>query len=112
MNKIVPFLQTFFDLFLFKKANKYSTENVKEYPENFDNKTIYLLGMPSKPLLAGIICPCGCNEVIELILHPAKSPSWKIENTKKNNVTIYPSIKKVNGCKSHFFIINGKIRWC
>lgn len=112
MNMISLFFKSLFELSRFKKINSYSVENVQEYPENFEAKIIYLLGKPSQPLLAGLICPCGCGEVIELVLYPAKSPSWKLENVKKNRVTIYPSIRKVSGCKSHFFITEGKIKWC
>lgn len=55
-------------------------------------------------------CPCGCNGNITLNLLQDTSPSWYYEITN-NKLTISPSISRLVGCKSHFFISNGKVRW-
>ena len=40
----------------------------------------------------GLKCPCGCGYTIE--------------------ISLFPSVFLKKGCKSHFWIKNGKILWC
>ena len=47
-----------------------------------------------------------------LNLSKNKKPLWKVKFDDKGRVTIHPSIHKLDGCESHFWIINGMIKWC
>lgn len=60
---------------------------------------------------AYLLCPCGCKEVILLSLLCSKNPSWSIKFDFLQRPTVYPSIYKLNGCKSHFLIREGKTFW-
>jgi hypothetical protein len=56
-------------------------------------------------------CPCGCHTDIFLNLLKDAKPIWRFHISKKNKITITPSIWRKVGCKSHFFIRKGKIEW-
>lgn len=60
---------------------------------------------------AGLNCPCGCGEVIELMLLPNVKPRWDISIDHLNRPTLFPSVWRSTGCRSHFWIRQGKIHW-
>jgi hypothetical protein len=59
----------------------------------------------------GFHCPCGCGEVIELLLLPNVKPRWDIYIDSLHRPTLSPSVWKTTGCKSHFWVQDGKIKW-
>ncbi|MEO1700632.1 MAG: DUF6527 family protein [Pseudomonadota bacterium] len=61
---------------------------------------------------AAFLCPCKCGERIELALFPEAKPSWKLTNAASKSPTLYPSVWRKVGCKSHFWVRDGKIKWC
>jgi hypothetical protein len=85
---------------------------VSDFPDIFENETIYLLGSPEKEWLAGMLCPCGCGEIIELVIAGNYRPSWKVEVSADSLVTLFPSVWRNVGCKSHFIVCKGVINWC
>lgn len=84
---------------------------VDDFPEIFENKVVYFLGSPRKEWLAGFLCPCGCCNTIELVLSGTQHPCWKADVSDDGMVTFFPSVWRNIGCKSHFFLINGRISW-
>lgn len=60
----------------------------------------------------GFICPCGCKRTIELLLIPEANPHWKLTMNSKGQPTLSPSVWLKGGCRSHFWVRNGKIIWC
>lgn len=60
---------------------------------------------------AGLTCPCGCGEVIELMLLPNVRPRWELSIDHLNRPTLFPSVWRSTGCRSHFWIRNGHICW-
>jgi hypothetical protein len=64
------------------------------------------------PWLATFDCPCGCGELVLLSLLAADTPSWRITGSDTAEVTLAPSVLRVVGCRSHFFIERNKVRWC
>jgi hypothetical protein len=59
----------------------------------------------------GFLCPCGCGEVIELLLLQNVKPRWDIKVDRRGRPTLFPSVWKATGCKSHFWVRNGRIFW-
>jgi|TARA_R100000501_G_C2585647_1_gene87349 hypothetical protein len=57
-------------------------------------------------------CPCGCNDVIELQTTPEAKPNWTLSIDKQGNVTLHPSVFRQTGCKAHFWLKSGRIKWC
>lgn len=57
-------------------------------------------------------CPCGCGERIELmILHNAR-PRWDVKSNQAGQPSVHPSVWRNSGCKSHFWVREGRIFWC
>ena len=64
-----------------------------------------------RPRSIVIACPDGCGEVITLNLDSRVGPSWRMYRSPKG-ITLYPSVWRDSGCRSHFIIWNDKIYWC
>jgi hypothetical protein len=56
-----------------------------------------------------MLCPCGCNEVIPINLDERSGPAWEYYGGGINGLSVFPSIWRDTGCKSHFIIWYGKI---
>jgi len=90
---------------------EYKFVYVEEMTENVKSKTIYIVGDTMQPWLLAFRCPCGCQNVIQLNLLKDATPCWKFRITKKKKITIFPSVWRTTGCKSHFCIRKSKIDW-
>lgn len=60
----------------------------------------------------GMRCPCGCGDSIELMILKEARPRWDIKVNKAGQPSLYPSVFRKSGCKSHFWVRQGKILWC
>ncbi|MFL9977642.1 DUF6527 family protein [Paraburkholderia graminis] len=60
----------------------------------------------------GFRCPCGCRRRIELLLIEEAKPHWTLLSHVADPVTLSPSVWLAEGCRSHFFLRDGQIRWC
>ena len=58
-----------------------------------------------------MLCPSGCGEKIVINLDPRSGPAWRLYR-RQNRLTLYPSVWRETGCKSHFIIWRDKIHWC
>lgn len=92
---------------------KYKVELTSNNPnfEDIKDGTIILVGGKNYTKWAYLKCPCGCNELIMISLGKGKYPNWNIDLDRFGRPSIHPSIYKTTGCKSHFWIIKGKIIW-
>ncbi len=102
LKKIKKFLRK---LFLRNSKVKF----VDDLPETCKEDIIYIIGSEFKWIIV-FLCPCGCKNVIYLNLLKEEAPNWNY-TFNKNKLTISPSIRRTKGCKSHFWIKNGKIVW-
>lgn len=82
-----------------------------EYPDIKDGEIYYAKD-------DGIVCfncPCGCGTFVQLPVEKSMgSPNWDMLICKDmtSSITLRPSIKQVGGCNSHYFVEDGKVRWC
>lgn len=100
----------FYSIFKTRKAF-YSISFAEDLPEKLSPLTLYLIGEYENYWQVVMLCPCGCGYKLHMNLLEEYSPYWeyKIENGK---VSLYPSIDRFVGCKSHFYLKYGKIVWC
>lgn len=56
-----------------------------------------------------MMCPCGCNEIIPINLDERSGPAWELYSDETNGLSVFPSIWRDTGCKSHFVIWYGRI---
>jgi Family of unknown function (DUF6527) len=94
------------------ESARYRCQYTNEFPEVLDEGIVYLQGKVGHEWLAGFACPCGCGDVIELTMIKTFSPRWNISIEDNGVVTLTPSINRSVGCKSHFFITRGLVKWC
>ena len=88
-----------------------ATEPVDDVPDNLDPDRVYLVGDASLPWSATLLCPCGCGAIIQLSLVEHDTPSWRAKRHFWGSVSLYPSIWRKRGCRSHFFVRRGRIVW-
>jgi hypothetical protein len=53
-------------------------------------------------------CPCGCGEQLTINLDSRSGPAWRFFESN-GEVTLYPSVWRESGCKSHFVIWQSRI---
>lgn len=94
---------------LFQPTYSYTFSD--DLPEALDRYTIYILGEEPNPWAIAFECPCRCNSIIQLNLLKEANPRWEYNINSSRAITLKPSIWRKIDCKSHFFIIKGKIIW-
>lgn len=97
---------------LFIKEKPYKTIFLEELPDNLKPRTVYVMGEGEYLWSAAMLCPCGCGETVHISLHKEGRPRWEIIFEKNGTVSFTPSINRKYGCKSHFFLEKGFIKWC
>ncbi|MGY3858930.1 DUF6527 family protein [Aeromonas hydrophila] len=59
-----------------------------------------------------MVCPCGCGDLIQLSLASNGHPRWVVDEGVRRAASLHPSIHRTAGCRSHFFLKQGKVIWC
>ena len=55
-------------------------------------------------------CPDGCGEAITLNLDPRTDKAWRLYQSRRG-LTLFPSVWRDTGCKSHFILWDDVIYW-
>lgn len=97
---------------LFWKQSRYKAKKVEELPDELDRKSVYLVGENNHLWFAAMLCPCGCGSVLQMGLMAAQRPRWTVVEHNDGTVSLHPSVWRIVGCKSHFWLRRGKINWC
>jgi len=113
MKKLKYFKSKLRDMLWSFKQFQYKIEIIPDNPnpDSLKENIIYVVGGKNYIKWGYMKCPCGCGDLIMLSLIKSSFPSWTIKQDKIGRATIYPSINKLNGCRSHFFIRKGKLIW-
>lgn len=91
---------------------KISTVYVDDLPDVLESHTLYIVGESGFHWFAALLCPCGCQETLYLSLHKEGRPRWVVSQHWDGSVSLRPSVRRMVGCQSHFFLTEGRIRWC
>jgi hypothetical protein len=62
-----------------------------------------------RPRLLLLACPCGCGEQLPVNLDGRAGPAWRYYKNERTGLTIYPSVWRESGCRSHFIIWRDRI---
>ncbi len=90
---------------------RFSYKYVEDLPLIIEPDIIYIIGENSMFWMLGFTCPCGCQLTINLNLLEKSFPCWDYNIQNNSLITLSPSIRRVKGCKSHFFIQKGCVIW-
>ena len=63
-----------------------------------------------RPRSVVIACPDGCGDTLVINLDPRAGKAWDLE--LRGGVTLYPSVWRDDGCRSHFIVWRSRILWC
>lgn len=96
---------------VFRSDQPFAVVRVEDAQDEVKPSVIYIIGDTHAPWAASFLCPCGCGETISLSLIPTDRPSWHARIQKDGLITLSPSIWRTKGCRSHFFIRNGRVVW-
>lgn len=84
---------------------------VEDLPDELESSKLYLIGVDPAPWSAALLCPCGCGSRIQLSLIENDEPSWQLRSNADGSITLHPSVWRIRGCRSHFFIRGNRIVW-
>lgn len=82
-----------------------------ELPARLPHRDLVLARQDGESWSVGMLCPCGCRQRIELPLLKEIQPRWDVKVETSGKPTLNPSIWLREGCRSHFFIRNGRVIW-
>jgi len=57
-----------------------------------------------RPRLLLVACPCGCGEEFPINLDPRAGPAWRLYRTTRAGISVFPSVWRESGCRSHYII--------
>ncbi len=97
---------------LWRRFRRYRSMRIGEAPSLPRSRRVYLVEDDGDPWCAVMLCPCGCRETIYLSLLPEDRPSWVFTEHLNDTISLHPSVWRVRGCRSHFILRYGEIRWC
>ncbi len=81
-------------------------------PSAVEGQDLILARENGEDWAVAFLCPCGCDDRLELALIPEIRPSWKLSVNANGQPTLYPSVWRKDACRSHFWLRDGLIVWC
>jgi hypothetical protein len=99
-------------LFRFKRGPAYQPRRVANEPESIPPGVLYVVGEDGYEWAVAFKCPCGCADDIWLNLLEGHPQRWRVGHNRKGKVSLSPSINRVVGCHSHFFLWDNRVYWC
>lgn len=89
----------------------FETVYLDDLPDTLKKDVVYLVGENGHLWSAALLCPCGCQAIIQLNLLPDAKPCWRVEEHLDGAVSLTPSVWSRRGCGSHYFVKHGLIKW-
>lgn len=96
---------------LFKTKTHFKVVLDTDIPDKIKPEILYLIGSDNCYWVAVLQCPCRCGSTIQLPMSAGSRPCWQFSGTAEMP-SLYPSVNRTVGCRSHFILSNGKIKWC
>ncbi len=81
-------------------------------PATLPERCVVVTSEDGEPWSAGLACPCGCGDMIELPLFPEADQHWRVRVGDDGLPSLSPSVWRRTGCRSHFWLRRGRIHWC
>ncbi|BDS06462.1 hypothetical protein NT6N_15020 [Oceaniferula spumae] len=108
--RLISKASAWFIRFFTKGEPPYKVVYVEEPPTELNKNYLYLIGENEHLWHIVLLCPCGCNSHIYLNLQPENHPVWTYR-IQKQRISIKPSVWRTSGCRSHFWITSGTVKW-
>jgi hypothetical protein len=82
-----------------------------ELPRHLRSKAIYVVQEDGYLEQATMVCPCGCGSVLHMNLLEDERPCWRVTQHPDGTATLFPSVWRKRGCRSHFWLRHGRVEW-
>lgn len=105
-------LRIWFSGWLRRDRASIKVARVEELPDELDRNILYAAGQAEYLWFAAMVCPCGCGETLYMSLQQDERPHWNLTEHLDQTASLTPSIWRVKGCRSHFWLRKGVIEWC
>lgn len=56
-------------------------------------------------------CPDGCGQMLSVNLDSRSGKAWRLYG-RGDQLTLFPSVWRDDGCKAHFIVWKNRIIWC
>lgn len=93
-------------------APKMVLVSAEEVPDRLKSQVGYVIGQNGHEWHIVMSCPCGCSAPIYLNLLPDDFPRWELTRHCDQSFSLFPSVWRTTGCRSHFFVRRSRIEWC
>lgn len=81
-------------------------------PDRLPRRDLILMRDDGEDWSVGLLCPCGCGHRLEMMVLDGVRPRWDVTIDKQGYPTLHPSVWLRTGCRSHFWVRQGRIVWC
>jgi hypothetical protein len=111
------FLSKFLDVFDWtsrKPRKRFLAKIVDSAPakESVGDSDFYIVQSGRNKKWAFFRCPSGCGDILNLSLTTERRPRWTVTVDFLSRPTVKPSVRRQEGCYSHFWIRHGVVEWC
>src|SRR5258706_11481893 len=106
MGRLSRVLGRALDFFHKKPPKRFFVSIVETSPsrEDLGGDEFFLVQAGSIRKWAFFRCPCGCGDVLNLSLLEDRRPRWMVSLDFLSRPTLNPSVRREEGCYSHFWI--------
>jgi len=87
------------------KAHVKSRDDARLLITQPGDATLIIRGRPRSMVMG---CPCGCGDQLTINLDSRSGPAWRFIE-RSGTFTLYPSVWRESGCKSHFVVWQNRI---
>jgi hypothetical protein len=94
-----------------RRQISYRACHVADAPDILDDGLVYIVGADGYDWSALMRCPGKCGKRLEMNLLPSAKPVWRVTEGKDGSVSLHPSVWLKTGCKCHFVVRDGNVRW-
>jgi len=94
------------------RESRYVVRRESDVPDMAIRGALHLVEDGSgEPWLAVLRCPCGCGATIQLPMTASSEPVWYLAGPPERP-SLWPSVRRSTGCRSHFILRSGLVQWC
>ncbi len=113
MTAILDLILRFWRYILERLQAPYRTCTVQErLPSKIEKRMLYVVEEDGYEEQAAMLCPCGCGNILHMNLLPDERPYWTVTRHIGGIASLYPSVWRQVGCRSHFWFRRGRVSWC
>ena len=72
------------------------------------DKNVVIVESKAGPKCLLMKCPCGCVETLVVNLMASVGRAWQARVDRKGQLSLWPSVVRQSGCRSHFMLSHGQ----